>query len=124
MRKDIALAKELFKTQHTFDWDFWFSWQIKDQIELIREAKLKGNLKEWNNAKKVLMAMIGERPAANEDPRRMEKNVFYIQVNQNGTPVNINLDKFRNLPPDQIKEVIDAMYEPIDETMAEEIIKS
>ena len=36
IRKDIALAKELFKTQHQFDWDFWYAWMIKDQIQLIR----------------------------------------------------------------------------------------
>ena len=30
IRRDIALAKELFKTQHEFDWDFWFAWMIKD----------------------------------------------------------------------------------------------
>ena len=45
LRKDIALAKELFKTNHTFDWDFWQAWQIKDQLELIRKARLDGDLK-------------------------------------------------------------------------------
>ena len=48
IRKDIALAKELFKTQHQFDWDFWYAWMIKDQIQLIRDCKLKGDLKQWN----------------------------------------------------------------------------
>lgn len=70
IRKDIALAKELFKTQHQFDWDFWYAWMIKDQIQLIRDCKLKGDLKQWNNAKKVLHQMIGEKPASVEDPRR------------------------------------------------------
>lgn len=84
IRKDIALAKELFKTQHQFDWDFWYAWMIKDQIQLIRDCKLKGDLKQWNNAKKVLHQMIGEKPASVEDPRRMEKNVFYIQINSMG----------------------------------------
>ena len=28
VRKDIALAREMFKTNHTFDWDFWHAWQI------------------------------------------------------------------------------------------------
>ena len=54
IRRDIALAKELFKTDFEFDWDFWRAWQIKDQLELIREAKLKGDLREWNNAKKLI----------------------------------------------------------------------
>lgn len=52
VRKDLRLARELFKTNHTFDWDFWHAWQIKDQLELIRECKIKGDLKNWNNAKK------------------------------------------------------------------------
>ena len=103
IRKDIALARELFKTNHTFDWDFWHSWQIKDQLELIRECKLKGDLKQWNNAKKTLAALIGEKPEAIEDPRRMEKNVFYIQVN---------------------KEIIDTLYQPIDDVQAEDIMNS
>lgn len=124
VRKDLALAKELFKTQHTFDWDFWFAWQIKDQMELIREAKLRGNLKEWNNAKKTLMLMIGEKPIVNDDPRRMEKNVFYIQVNNNGKTLNVNLDAIKKLPEEDVKKVIEALYEPIDDTQAEEIINS
>ena len=124
VRKDLALAKELFKTQHTFEWDFWFAWQIKDQMELIREAKLRGNLKEWNNAKKTLMLMIGEKPIVNDDPRRMEKNVFYIQVNNNGETLNVNLDAIKKLPEEDVKKVIEALYEPIDDTQAEEIINS
>ena len=92
IRRDIMLAKELFKSQHTFDWDFWFTWMIKDQIQLIRDCKLHGDLKQWNNAKKVLQSMIGERPATSEDPRRMEKNVFYIQVNNMGTVSSVLKD--------------------------------
>ena len=64
LRKDIQLAKQLFKTNHTFDWDFWQAWQIKDQVALIREAKLRGDLKAWNNAKKVLHLIIGDKPEA------------------------------------------------------------
>lgn len=124
VRKDITLAKELFKTNHTFDWDFWFAWQLKDQLELIRQAKLKGDLKEWNNAKKTLLVMIGERPVAMEDPRRMEKNVFYIQVNNDGNPINLNMDVVKNLPQEDIRTIVDALYEPIDEEKAEELMNS
>lgn len=124
VRKDITLAKELFKTNHTFDWDFWFAWQLKDQLELIRQAKLKGDLKEWNNAKKTLLVMIGERPVAMEDPRRMEKNVFYIQVNNDGNPINLNMDAVKNLPQEDIRTIVDALYEPIDEEKAEELMNS
>lgn len=124
VRKDMALAKELFKTNHTFDWDFWFAWQIKDQIELIRKAKLKGDLKNWNNAKKTLMLMIGEKPAALEDPRRMEKNTFYIQINNSGQPMNVSLDAIRKLPEQDLKLLVDEMFTPITELDAEEIMNS
>lgn len=124
IRKDITLAKELFKTNHTFDWDFWFAWQLKDQLELIRQAKLKGDLKQWGNAKKTLMVMIGERPVAMEDPRRMEKNVFYIQVNNDGNPINLNMDAVKNLPQEDIRTIVDALYEPIDEEKADELMNS
>jgi hypothetical protein len=124
VRKDIALAKELFKTNHTFDWDFWFAWQIKDQMELIRQAKLAGNLKEWNNAKKTLMQLIGEKPQVSEDPRRMEKNIFYIQVNNKGTSINLDMDTVRKLPPEDLRKIMEVMYEPINEETATQMINS
>ena len=125
IRKDIGLARELFKTNHTFDWDFWHAWQIKDQLELIRECKLRGDLKQWNNAKKTLAQLIGEKPEAVEDPRRMEKNVFYIQVNNGtGDKLNINLDTLRSLSHQDRKEIIDTLYQPIDDVQVEDIMNS
>ena len=47
----------------------------------------------------VLHQMIGEKPASVEDPRRMEKNVFYIQINSMGQKVDIPLNAIRNLSP-------------------------
>lgn len=125
VRKDIALARELFKTNHSFDWDFWHAWQIKDQLELIRECKLRGDLKQWNNAKKTLAVLIGEKPEALEDPRRMEKNVFIIQVNNgSGEKVNINLDTLRGLPQKDRKDIIDTLYQPMDDNQVEELMNS
>ncbi|MEG1861006.1 MAG: hypothetical protein RR206_04875 [Bacteroidaceae bacterium] len=124
VRKDIALARTLFKTNHTFDWDFWHAWQIKDQLELIRECKLRGKLKEWNNAKKILALIIGEKPASLDDPRRMEKNVFYIQVNNGNEKLNIDLNALRSLPPSDCRELIDTFYQPLDDTGAEELMNT
>ena len=112
VRKDIQLAKTLFKTNHTFDWDF------------IREAKLRGDLKAWNNAKKVLHKIIGDKPEAVEDPRRMERNVFNIQVNYNGQTMVIDFDKLRSLDPKLRAEVLQCLYEPVDDAQAEEIMGS
>ncbi|WP_289292824.1 hypothetical protein [Bacteroides sp. 41_26] len=125
VRKDLRLARELFKTNHTFDWDFWHAWQIKDQLELIRECKLKGDLKNWNNAKKTLAILIGEKPVALDDPKRMEKNVFYIQVNNGtGERVNISLDSLRGLSQQDRQAVIDTFYQPVNDTQVEEIMNS
>lgn len=124
LRKDIALAKELFKTNHTFDWDFWQAWQIKDQLELIRKARLDGDLKNWNNAKKVLAALIGQKPEAVDDPRRMEKNAFYIQVNYNGQNMAVDFDKVRSLPESARQEIVQQMYASIDDAEAEELMNS
>lgn len=125
IRKDLALAKQLYKTNHTFDWDFWNAWQIKDQVELIRECRLRGDLKAWNNAKKTLLAMIGEKPEAIDDPKRMEKNTFVIQVNAGtGDKVNINLDTMRSLSPDDRKRIIDTLYQSVDEAQVEEIMNT
>ena len=97
---------------------------IKDQIQLIRDCKLRGDLKNWNNAKKVLHQMIGEKPASVEDPRRMEKNVINIQINNMGKMVNIPLDAIRNLSQEEQKVLVDSMYTPIDDVQAEEIMNS
>ena len=121
-KRDIALAKDLYKTQHTFDWDFTMAWMVKDQLELIRECKLSGDLKEWNRSKKVLREIIGERPASVEDPRRVEKNVFYIQVNNAGNTYNVPLDKVKGLSGDDLKTIVDALNDPIDEAQATEIM--
>jgi len=124
LRKDIQLAKTLFKTNHTFDWDFWQAWEIKDQVALIREARLRGDLKAWNNAKKVLHLIIGPKPEAVDDPRRMERNVFNIQVNYNGQTMMIDFDKMRSLTPEVRAEVLQYLYQPVDDAQAEEIMES
>lgn len=112
-REDLKLAQELFKSKHTFDWDFWQSWQIKDLVEIIRSCK--GNNKrdkERIAAHKVLKEIIGEKPASVEDPKRMEKNVFYVQLNNNNTIVNVPLDKLKGLSQDEIQIITGALTTP------------
>ncbi len=126
LRKDIAHAKELFKSEHTFDWDLHFAWMLKDQLELIRTCKLNGDLKNWNAAKKVLRDMIGEKPAAVEDPKRMEKNVFYIQINNgSGQEIKIPLDKIRGLDGSDLQMIQESLMPVLtDEKQTEQIFNS
>ena len=124
INKDIALAMELYKSNHTFDWDFWQAWQINDQLELIKRAKANGNLKIWNEAKKTLLMMIGEKPEAITDPKRMEKNVFVLQFNHLGQTFNIDLAKFRSMPREVQDEFMKQMNLPITEEEATTIMNS
>lgn len=125
IRRDIALARQLYKSRHTFDWDFWQAWMIKDQLELIRECKLRGDMKEWNKAKLVLHKIIGDKPLGEEDPRRMQANQFFIQiVNNNGEQRSMPLGDVRALNDKEKKELIDNLYQPIDDAQAEEIMQT
>lgn len=111
-REDVKLAQELFKSRHTFDFDFWQQWQIKDLIDTIRTCKLNGKQKERIAAHKALKEIIGEKPMGEEDPKRMEKNVFYIQLNNNETTINIPFDKIKGLSQDELQVVVGAMISP------------
>lgn len=122
--QDIRMARELFKMNNEFDYDFWKAWQIKDLLELIRECRSKGKHKEWVNAHKVLKAVIGESPIQEEDPRRLEKNNIFIQLNNNETVVNIPLDVINKLSKQQLHELSEVVYQPIDEGEAEDIMNS
>ena len=114
----------MYKTKHTFDWDFWHTWQIRDQLDLIRECKIKGNLKEWNAAKKVLHQIIGDKPDGLTDDKQTGNTQILIQVNVNGQVVNMPIDEARKLKPNEMKEVMDIMHQPIDDAEAEEIMDS
>lgn len=124
LRNDIELARQIYKTKHTFDWDFWFIWQIRDQLELIKECKLKNNLREWNNAKKVLQKIIGEKPEGLEDPNRMGRNQYFIQVNIGGKTEYKPVEQIQALRPNEVKEIIEIMQEPITDEEAEDIMNT
>jgi hypothetical protein len=111
-RRDITYARELFKSRHAFDWEYWQQWQIKDLVETIRTCKLEGRQKERIAAHKVLRDIIGVKPASAEDPKRMEKNVFYIQLNNNHTTVQIPLEKLKGLAQSEIQTLVAAMTAP------------
>ena len=108
-RRDIDMAQSLFKSNHTFDFDFWQQWQIKDLVDSIRKCKIRGDEKNRIAAHKALKLIIGEKVATDEDPRRMEKNVFYIQLNNNGTILNMDLNAIKGLSKDEVKTVVEAL---------------
>ncbi|MDR0546179.1 MAG: hypothetical protein LBG77_01110 [Dysgonamonadaceae bacterium] len=111
-REDIKLAQELFKSKHSFDYEFWQQWQIKDLVDTIRTCKLKGKEKERIAAQKVLKEVIGTKPESPEDPKRMEKNVFYIQLNNNSTTINIPMEKLKSLSSEEVRTVVASLTAP------------
>lgn len=119
-RRDIDMAQSLFKSNHTFDFDFWQQWQIKDLVDSIRKCKIRGDEKNRIAAHKALKLIIGEKVATDEDPRRMEKNIFYIQLNNNGTILNMDLNAIKGLSKDEVKTVVEALSAP--EKTDEEVV--
>ena len=119
-RRDVALAQELFKSQHTFDWDYWNTWQISDLVDTLKRIKLYGADKDYIAAHKLLREIIGEKPANLEDPQRMEKNVYNIQLNGNV----IDLSKLQQLNPDVIQAILSIMHNPIDDQQALELMNT
>lgn len=124
--RDVEVAKQVFKTQHTFDYDATAMWMIKDQIELINKCKVRGDLKEWNKAKKVLQDMVEKlHPVHAEDPSRMQANMFVINVTAHGHQFQMPLDQVRDLDPDALKTMIDSLSQPIEDAdVLEEIFDS
>ena len=114
-RRDVRLAMEIFKSRHEIDWDFWNAWQIKDLVETIRICKNLNKHKERIAAHKVLREILGEPVQAPEDPRRQEKNVFYIQLNNNKTQVNLDLNKLKGLPVEEVRTIIEELQAPLPE---------
>lgn len=122
--KDLALAKRLYNQENRIDYDAMATWAVKDQLELINKLKLRRDFKEWNKAKKVLMDMLERiRPAQEEDPRRMEKNTFVVNVNTGmGKSFAIPLDMLRSLGGEALKTMIDSMTTPIEDAQVVEEI--
>ncbi len=124
--RDVDLARQVFKTQHTFDYDATAMWMIKDQIELVKKCKMAGDLKEWNKAKKVLQDMVEKlHPTHEEDPSRVQANLFVVNVTAGGHQFRLPLDKVRDMDGDSLKTLLDSLSQPIEDAdVLEEIFDS
>ena len=126
---DIHLAVRLFNTIHTFDYDFWRTWLINNIV---------ANITKCNNdnspaARKIialehqnLLKAIGERPTDLEDPKRLEKQSFYILIQNNKNTVKLDVDNLHKLPEATIREINRIVFtgNEISEQDAEDIFKT
>lgn len=117
LTRDIAYAKRLFVNRNSFNYDFWRIWQMNDVLELLRTAKQRNDLKMWNEAHKTLTKIIGEPPAEGQDLQRMQRNNFYIQINNgNGQePRYVSIEEARDMPAEKLQEVISSASQVITE---------
>ena len=126
---DIRLAIRLFNTIHTFDYDFWHTWLINNIVANITKcnndnspAARKTIAMEHQN----LLKAIGERPTDLEDPKRMEKQSFYILIQNNKNTVKLDVDNLHKLPEATIREINRIVFtgNEITEADAEEIFQT
>ncbi|MEI8047125.1 MAG: hypothetical protein WCI92_07085 [Bacteroidota bacterium] len=126
---DMHLSVRLFKTFHTFNYDFWRTWIINSIVANITRCNNDGSLA----ARKIialehqnLLKAIGKRPATLEDPKRMEKQSFYILIQNNKNTIKLDVENLHKLPEATIREInriVFTRYE-ITEDDAGEIFKT
>jgi hypothetical protein len=127
--EDMRLCLKLFKTIHTFDFDFWQTWLINDIISNIMESR-KGNTEKDRKVISAehtnLMKAIGGKPENLEDPRRTEKHQFYILIQNNNQQIKLDLDSLQNLPTAATRELNRLIYggNEITDADAEQIMNS
>lgn len=127
---DIKLAMRLFNTLYSFDYDFWQQWLINDIVRNIERCRAQNT----PNAFKVismehanLIRALGEKPQDIDDPRRLEKNNFYIMVqNNNNQTIKIDANQLSKLPASTLSEINKALFAgtEITDTEAEEIMST
>ena len=126
---DIRLAIRLFNTFQTFDYDFWHAWIINNIVANIAKC----NNENTPASRKIialehqnLLKAIGERPTNLEDPKRMEKQSFYILIQNNKNTVKLDVDNLHKLPEATIREINRIVFtgNEITEQDAEDIFKT
>jgi hypothetical protein len=126
---DIRLAARLFNSLHTFDFDFWHTWLINDIVANITKC----NNDNSATARKTiaiehanLLKAIGEKPTDLEDPKRLEKQSFYILIQNNNNTVKVDVDNLHKLPEATLREINRIVFtgKEITDADAEEIFKT
>jgi hypothetical protein len=125
---DIKYAMRLFNTFYTFDYDFWQTWLMNDivkNIDWCRKQATPAAAQVIAREHANLIAAIGKKPEVLDDPRRMEKNNFYVVVQTaNNNTVNIDGETLAKLPAATVAEINRALFSGVEITdvQAEEIM--
>lgn len=110
---DISVAKRLYNTIHSFDYDFWQTWMINDIIANIDRARTTNN----PNSHRViamehsnLIKALGKKPEDPGDPRLTEKHEFYILIQQNNQEIKLDYSKLAKLPEATLQELTRVLF--------------
>lgn len=125
--EDCRLAMRLFNTIHTFEYDFWHQWLLNDIARNIERCKKSNEHQAWRVIALEhlnLIRALGEKPSKEIDPKLVEGHTFLIPIQINNITHTFDLQKFLDLPEGLRKKVADALVTDINETEAEEIMKS
>ena len=105
---DMRLTVRLFKTFHTFNYDFWRIWLINNIVANITRCKNDGSLAARKNIAlehQNLLKAIGKRPTTPEDPKRLEKQSFYILIQNTKNTIKLDVENLHKLPEATIREI-------------------
>lgn len=105
---DVQLATRLFNTLHSFDWDFWRAWLINDIVRTIEKARNDGSpqaLRVVAMEHRNLIEVIGEKPQELEDPKRLEKQSYYILIQNNNNTIKLDVNTLHSLPTNTLREI-------------------
>lgn len=121
---DIRNSMRLFNSVHTFDYDWWHSWLLKDIVELIQESKQSKDLKSWAMAQGNLIKALGDKPEKLPDPRLVEKHDIYLAVQVNNNVVKLDSEKLMQLDPGTKRDIYKSLNKEITIEEAEDLMNS
>lgn len=126
--RDISIARRLFSSNNSHEYDFWHTWLLNDIARTI-EACRNMNPPDNSTIAKChanLIKALGEKPGDNIDPKLIEKNEFKFQLVVNNNTLNINMKDWIKLDPRLQQELTKALYGEgeVDEVQAAEIMES
>ena len=105
---DMHLSVRLFKTFHTFNYDFWRTWIINSIVANITKCNNDNSLaarKTIALEHRNLLKAIGKPLTDLEDPKRMEKQSFYILIQNTKNTIKLDVENLHKLPEATIREI-------------------
>ncbi len=126
--RDLADAKRLFNYTKPVDKEFIRRWVIDDCLRMIQIAMNQGarGFKAANMARAQLIkaARLEVEDKQQLDPDILSKHNFFTVININGNTMKIDMDEFLDLPVTTRKKLSDALFTPLEDQDAIEIMNS